>query len=159
MPSASILGWCYQTKEQNTHVHEKEDIAKGVCWSITKTVGHYSNCREPLYLYFLDNAMFRWLKINSGRENDCIVLRKGTLIAFKQHSRSDMTNMKGEITGPRYSSSNKKGHPNCFHFLFLSSALLTLSMGLKSCMKKKLFPFVLCVKLMTLFMTTREEMF
>lgn len=45
----------------------------------------------------------------------------------------------GEITGPGYGSGNKKGHANCFHFLFLSSALLTLSTGLKSCMKKKNF--------------------
>lgn len=61
MPSVSILGWCYRTKELNTCVHEKEHIWKGVCWSIMKIVWHYSNCSEALYLYLPDNAMFTLL--------------------------------------------------------------------------------------------------
>lgn len=164
MPLVSLLGWCYPTKELNTCVHEKEDIWKGVCWSIMKTVWHYSDRREPLYLYLLDNAMFRWLyaenKQLQGKLLYGALTEKGTLIAYKQSVCCDMTNMNGKKhTGPGQTKSQQKVSGTVFICARLSSALLTLSMGIKSCMKKQTFPFVLCVSLMTLFMTTREEMF
>lgn len=58
---------------------KRRTFERGVCWSIMKTVWHYSsNCCEPPHLYLLDNAMFRWsLQTKRGRENYWMVLTEG----------------------------------------------------------------------------------
>lgn len=61
-------------------VCEKEDVVTlGVRWSIMKTVWHYSNCSQPLYLYFLDNAMCGWSKDEVGVEIHRIVLKSALI--------------------------------------------------------------------------------
>lgn len=57
------------------------------CWSIMKTVWHYSNCCEPLYLYLLDNAMFRWLCVLWGQRGPQKFLYglNGTLVEKREH--------------------------------------------------------------------------
>ncbi len=100
----------------------------------------------------------------SGRENFCMVLtvlsqKKGALMAYKQSSCCDMTNMNGKKHRTEVVPANNRS-PVLLRLCLTVLGIAYSSMGIKCCMKKKkTFPFVLCVSLMTLFMTTREEMF
>lgn len=61
----------------------------GLCWSIMKTVWQYSNLQEPLYLYLLDSAMFRWLCALCGQRTagKCLHSLK-VVVAVRRRHRS-----------------------------------------------------------------------
>ena len=145
MPSVSILGRCYKTKELNTCVHEKEDIWKDVCWSIMKTVWRYSNCCEAVYLYLLDNAMLRWLCALWGQRVEHV----GIVLTVLSHKKKRVAGHWLPTSGGYFmiwaiwiwerirkeQTSAAKGQLRCFHLCLTVLGLLIFK-RIKSCMKR-----------------------
>lgn len=130
----------------------KGDHLKGCLLINNETVWHYSNCSERPYLSLLDNTMFKcWYNHREQRprrENFCILSQKKRGIAcfviwwiWTEKNTQD------------------KGRNNKRSAAVFISAQHYLPFPQGSSLAWKTSPFVLCVSLMTLFMTTGEEMF
>ena len=80
------------------------------------------------------------------------------MIGYEQSSCCDMTNMNGKKHRAEVVQATK-GHLDRFHSCLTILSITYPFHGDQVLHEKKTFPFVLCVSLMTLFMTTRGEMF